>query len=304
MAVGQNTKTTERARDTFIEIAPVIMSNPASLTNSIAKLSAVMHGTPVQLEIWPERLRALPNTLARGALFTASGKKEPRDQYKRQQIVSLAGSEISYTGEELRQDDQDVWLQFVHIARLRPLGNGIEATGHALLQGLQWGASKLDYIRLRASIVRMTEGTVWVTAGGCNPWSGRLLVGTAHQGGDGSTNGAWSVGLDPKIVKLFAPDGISLLDWDSRLLLKPLAKWLHSFYSTHRQPYAYTVSVIHQLCGSKTTRLANFRSGLKASFDELIEVGFLDCWSHEPISDTVNVIRRAQVKSLSDHHLP
>ncbi|WP_420915446.1 plasmid replication initiator TrfA [Burkholderia glumae] len=72
---------------------------------------------PVQLPLWAPRKRGLPNPLARCALFTASGKTEPRIDFKRSVIASLEGYEIAYTGEELRQDDQDVFLQLVHVAR-------------------------------------------------------------------------------------------------------------------------------------------------------------------------------------------
>lgn len=253
---------------------------------------------PVQLSIWPERVRALPNTLARCALFTAAGKKEPRAQLKRQQLVTLAGAELSYTGEELRQDDQDVWLQVVHTARQHPLGDRVELSGHSIIRALGWGRSADCYARLRASLMRMTECTVWSTQEGRNPWSGRLIHETRLHGELGTGDGTWALQLDPKIVALFAPNGVSLVEWEQRLTLKPLAKWLHSFYSTHANPYPYRVPTLHQLCGSKSSRMSHFRAGLLGSLDELVEAGFLDSWARDTRTDTVSVVRRPRAAAL------
>jgi hypothetical protein len=253
-----------------------------------------------QLEIWPERVRALPNALARCALFTAAGKREARRPLQRERLVSLADIEVSYTGQELRQDDQDVWLQVVHMARTEAVGNHVELTGHSLLSALGWGRGADRYERVRASIQRMTEATIWISSPGrVHGWSGRLIGEFAWRDEDGEGSAAWRVKLDPKIVSLFAPQDVSWVEWTQRLKLKPLAKWLHGFYCTHREPHPYRVATLHQLCGSRATRIANFRNDVKKSLDELVKEGFLKEWSHDPRGDTISVVRRPRQVALS-----
>ncbi|MEN3294792.1 MAG: hypothetical protein V7642_4045, partial [Burkholderiales bacterium] len=64
----------------------------------------------VQLPLWENQVRGLPNPLARSALFTVARQNEPRQHLKERPITSVKGVEIFYTGEELRQDDEDVFL--------------------------------------------------------------------------------------------------------------------------------------------------------------------------------------------------
>ncbi len=112
------------------------------LSERAKKTGRVSKPAPVQLPLWAPRKRGLPNPLARCALFTASGKTEPRIDFKRSVIASLEGYEIAYTGEELRQDDQDVFLQLVHVARQEDLGTQLQVTVHSILVALGWGRSE------------------------------------------------------------------------------------------------------------------------------------------------------------------
>lgn len=270
---------------------------PAPLDHALAKLKSraprPTGAAPLQLDIWPERVRVLPNALARCALFTAAGKREQRATYQRAPLVSTQDLELHYTGEELRQDDQDVWLQVVHLARRTPLGDRVELTGHGLLAALGWGRGADRYERVRASIQRMTECTVWVaTAGQAHGWSGRLIDSFAWRDEDGQGAATWRIQLDPKIVRLFAPQEVAWVQWEQRLALRPLAKWLHSFYSTHREPHPHRVETLHKLCGSRAARVANFRNDLQRACDELVEHGFLAGWQHDPRADTIAVTRR------------
>ncbi|MBN3839257.1 plasmid replication initiator TrfA [Burkholderia sp. Ac-20349] len=249
-----------------------------------------------QLGFWSERVRGLPNALARSALFTASGKTELRAQYTRHEVVSVKGITVYYTGEELRQDDQDVFLQAVHLTRLFPLGNQIEVSGHALLTALGWGRSKPNYERLKRTIARLVEGTIWVSFDdGRTGYTGRLIDKLKWR--DDSETGErvrWKLFLDQDIVALFGENMFSLIDWEQRLSLSSLAKWLHSFYFTHREPVAYKVETIHKLCGSKAKHLAKFRYKLRESLDELVAIGFFSEARIDPHTDAVIVTRTAR----------
>ena len=269
-----------------------------------------------QLMLWSDKVRGLPNSLARCALFTVGNRNEPRRMYAREVIASLQGIVIQYTGEELRQDDEDVFLQIVHLGRMVDVGEPFVVTGHMVLTALGWGRSSDKYKRLLESIGRLSEGTIWVTytnedeveasvaAGAAAPkrkrngYNGRLIAKLKwREEGEESEQGKhvkWQFRLDPDIINLFGKDEFTLVDWEQRLSLTSLEKWLHSFYFTHREPYAYKTSTLYTLCGNSCATLAKFRYMLKGALRNLEESGFFESASIDPRTDLVQVKRRRQ----------
>lgn len=247
-----------------------------------------------QLPLWSERMRGFPNALARCALFTASSPKNPRLRFARDQLVSLQGAVIEYTGEELRQDDQDVFLQIVHLGRSHAPGDWVVVSGHQILTALGWGRGGDRYDRLKASIARLYEGSIWITRDdGRAGFAGRLIdrLEWFDEVGDGKQT-KWRFRLDPKIVQLFGSDSFSLIDWEQRLSLPALEKWLHSFYLTHRAPFPYKVEKLYGLCGSKVKEVRQFRYMLKKALARLCEIGFLESFNIEAGTDLVIVKRK------------
>jgi hypothetical protein len=88
----------------------------------------------------------------------------------------------------------------------------------------------------------------------------------------------WMFKLDEDIAPMFADDMYSRIDWDQRLQLKALAKWLHAFYHTHKVPNPMPAPRIQELCGSKVSTMYHFRAKLKEALDELVTVKFLRSW--------------------------
>lgn len=248
---------------------------------------------PQQLPLWRDHLRGLPNAMARSALFTCANHRAARSEFKREKIATVAGYVIHYTGTELRQDDEDVFLQIVHFARIQPLGDVVEISGNALLRALGWNSGAKSYARLRDIIERLKEGTIKIShENGNTGYAGSLIRKFAWQTDDQSgARTKWKIYLEKEIIALFADDAYSLLDWDDRAKLGQLAKWLHSFYYSHRSPLPYKVQTLHGLCGSKAIDMAGFRRDLKKALDELVVIGFLKAWKHDPATDTISVIR-------------
>jgi hypothetical protein len=250
---------------------------------------------PVQLEFWREALRALPNDFGRCALFTAGSKADTRLRFHDHLIASLAKLEVRFTGEELRQDDQDVFLQLIYMARPLPLGSQIEITGNAMLSTLRWGRSSRDYKRLRSSLMRLRFAHVKVESGQ-RGFIGNLLAELAWDstefGEDGMTSTRWTMAMDPRIINLFGKDAVSFINWEQRLTLTPLGKWLHSFYVTHSDPFPVKITTIHSLCGSRMTLLKHFKAQLKSALGDLETRGFLS--GFEVTDGLVSVTRSPQ----------
>ncbi len=80
--------------------ASVAARRPESFPKRVMPASST--GKVVQLPLWPELRRGIPNDLVRGALFTVGNSRMPRAYRKTMVIASLGGIAITYTGEELR----------------------------------------------------------------------------------------------------------------------------------------------------------------------------------------------------------
>jgi hypothetical protein len=259
----------------------------------VRKNRAIPRSGPEQLPLWRDHLRGLPNAMARSALFTVGNHRAPREEFKREKIAAVAGYEIFYTGTELRQDDEDVFLQVVHFARMHPLGEVVEISGNALLRALGWNSSSKSYTRLRDIIERLKEGTIKIShENGRRGYAGSMIRKFAWQDeSDSAARTKWKIYLEKEIVELFADDEYTALDWADRSKLGYLAKWLHSFYYTHREPLPYKVTTLYTLCASKAADLREFRRMLKNALDELVDIGFLLKWRHVPEVDTIMVHR-------------
>jgi hypothetical protein len=236
------------------------------------------------LPLWANDVRGLPNAMARSALFNVAGHRAgKRELLKQKPIEALSGIAMTYTGEELRQDDEDVFLQLLHIGRSQDLGTVVRFTGYAMIKDLGWDNSSKGYNRLIECISRLKATSLELKVADPNGTDGVMgygggLIDKFHYRdiASGSPMREWEVLLDAKIVALFTPNSYSRLDWTTRLRLKPMAKWLHSFYHTHQTPFPMKVATFHSLMGSKAKQLRQFRASLKESLQELVDCGFLD----------------------------
>lgn len=251
---------------------------------------------PVQrmLPLWNDDRRGLPNGFARTALFRLGSKKEPREVFTEDTMVQgLKGYEMSYRGVELRQDDADVFMQLLHLAR----GNSIEApvtfSARTFLLELRWGTSSDDYDRLIACLERMQGNSIQLRIPGQGGFRGPMILKFYwKESSNGKRRTDWTVHLDRDVIKLFSPDSYTLTHWEQRLKLRyDLSKWMHNFYSTHRDPFPMQVATIKNLCGSRTNRLCDFRKQVVKSLAELSKVGFFTDAIIDEATDQVRVIR-------------
>lgn len=253
-----------------------------------------------QLPLWPNFVRALPNSLARSALFSISHNSTRRTYLKEQKIASISGVSIYYTGEELRQRDEDVFLQLLHFARSSPLGEWVDFTAYSLVKSLGWSINSRSYNDLRGVLDRLSATNIIVSFGnsGQEGYSGSLVRKFMWRTPEGQKLSQWRVFFEPEIIALFAPASYTHIYWELRLSLPPLAKWLHSFYSTHEFPFDYKVETLHELCGS-SSKLHHFREMLDDALELLKEKQFLIEGKITKDTDLVHVVRAENLKSLA-----
>jgi hypothetical protein len=246
----------------------------------------------VQLPLWPEPVRAVPNGFLRSALFGAI-KKGARRYMQREQLAALEGVEIRYTGQRLDQGDLDVWESVLHAARLRVLGEHCRITSYALLKLMGKTDTGKNRATLHNRITRLVAGAIEVKQGRYTYMGS--LIGEAFK--DEETQG-WVVVINPRLRALFASDQFTHVEWAVRRALdgQPLAQWLHGFYVSHARPFPLKVETLHRLCGSEATLLSDFAKTLRKSLNAVAEASQAhgEGFGYDIRGDLVHVEKKAR----------
>lgn len=246
----------------------------------------------VQLPLWPEPVRAVPNGFLRSALFGAI-RKGRRRYFKAEQLAALDGIEIRYTGERLDQGDLDVWESVLHAVRLQELGSQCRVTSYALLKLMGKTDTGKNRATLHERITRLRANAVEVRQGRyC--YIGGLIAGAAK---DEETQ-EWVIELDAKLRPLFAADQFTQVEWAVRHALdgQPLAQWLHGFYASHAKPFPLKIETLHRLCGSEATLMSDYAKTLRKALDAVAEASEAngEGFSYDIRGDLVHVEKKAQ----------
>lgn len=253
---------------------------------------------PAQLPMWPDAVRGGPNVLLRSAFFAGiqSSKRQqlgvqtsPEREPEGIEIAAQDGQSIRYAGTQLNQYDADVFFEVLHLCRRHPLGNEASFTGASFLKSIGRSRNNLNYEDLDNSLRRLKRGTVDVS------WN----IGVKRYVYVGSLIGSYTrelesklyrVTLAPEIRTLFAPASWTQIEWQERMKLrgKPLAQWLHSYFSTHARPYPVTVGFLKEKTGSPTKLLKHFKVELRTALTTMQD---LIGWTVEWDGDLVKVMR-------------
>jgi hypothetical protein len=250
----------------------------------------------IRLPIWPDAARGVPNGVLRSALFGAI-RKGRRKALNREIIEAVDGVSIRYTGWRLDQSDLDVWEQCLHLARGEDAGCRIRFSAGSFLKSIGRNTSGANHEWLKSVFLRLTATAVEIQDDQ-RAFFGPLL----HNGARDDETGQYVIELNPAIVRLYGPGGWTQIEWDQRRALKgrPLAQWLHGFYSTHAEAFPVKVETLHRLCGSESERMDHFREELREALEQLAQAaGWI--WKIDE-DDLVHVERqpsRSQQKHLA-----
>lgn len=241
----------------------------------------------------PQGKRIIPNDLIRSSLFTVVNHKIARGNYKEKEIFAFGNTLINYTGEELRQDDEDVLLQLIQFYS-KCSEDSITFLPYTMLRELGWPARTQYRDKLKCSLNRMSATNITIINKVLKEGLSLSLVRKFRWRDDnGSMLKHWAVWLEPEIVKLFSNMSYSKILWDQRKKLKPLGKWLHSYYTSHAEPYPIKVSTIHKASGSRTKAIKHFKPILRDALVELKMINFLEEFWIDALN-RVHVVRLKQ----------
>jgi hypothetical protein len=252
---------------------------------------------PVQLPMWPEPVRGGPNALLRSAFFAGIHSKKrqklgiqtkPEKEPEGVTIAAQDGINIRYAGTQLNQYDADVFFEALHRARYHPLETECVFTGNSFLKAIGRTRNDLNYEDLNDSLKRLRNGTVeieWKIKGRYYVFTGSLVSSYIRE----TTTKLYKVMFVNEIRTLFAPACWTQLEWDERMVLKgkPLAQWLHSYFSTHAAPFPVSVTFLHEKTGSPTKLLKHFKTELRNAFKSLHELlGWDAAWNGDLVTLT------------------
>lgn len=259
-----------------------MVSNPSKRIREIQKRCLELAETtkqleamrPVQLPPWHDEKRGTPNSFLRSALFAAIQGKD-RVYLEEEILASHKGITVKFTGKQLNQEDLTVWETLVHLAREHPLGNECNFSAYGILGVMELPKGGEQHRQLHSSILRLTACAVEIKH------EDRSYFGSLIEGGvkDDITS-HYHVRLNRDLVRLFDDEKWTAITWKQRLQLrrKPLAQALHAYYSTHRAPHPVKLSTLRELTGSQNKQQSDFKRKLKAAFDALVKVRFLQNW--------------------------
>jgi len=281
--VLESARSRARARAKALEPAPAA---PAPLP------ALAPTPTPTRLPHWGESARGVPNAALRSALFCADNLGQgPRDYVKGREIIAQAGIRISATGEQLDQGDLDAFIAVVHIARLQALGEKCRCTAARILQVMGLTDSGKNRKTLEDRLSRI-KAVVIILDTDKYVYQGNLFNDLYRE----KESNLYVIMLNEKLIDLFSPDRYTKIDWSVRqcLIGKPLAQWLHGYYSSHAEPYPVSVAILKNLCGSQAAEMKKFVQTLRRALAALAGACTTNGqpFNHEIRGDLVEVQRR------------
>jgi len=251
----------------------------------------------IQLDIWPEPVRATPNQVLRSALFSAI-KGNNRKAMERKLIASVNGFEIRFTGVQLCQTDFSVFAQALHIARREPLGNQCEFTAGSFLNGLGRSKGKYQHEQLKKEFARLMGCGLEITDKNTQKTYADNLLRYCRD----EITGRYVIQFNPQF-KIIFDEGWTAIDWEQRKQLKnkPLAQWLHGFISSHAKIYPMKIETFRELSGSNTKEIRYFTKAFKKGLGDLKTIGAInDFYFEKGLAYIDHTSTASQQKHLSN----
>lgn len=188
-----------------------------------------------------------------------SGKryvKAPRFECKPLSIKSLDGVEITYAGEELRQDDLSVALFLVSFRQLKVQDKFFDLSPYSVVRELGWSHNKESVRRLAQSIVRMGECFLTTNSKRTGNISGAHLI-DDYIVNMQDTKRPWKVKLGSTLPTLLEGSARGrFLRLDTRRELPAFAQWMYGFIATQNKgefmPKAIPLGTLFRIAGMNT----------------------------------------------------
>jgi hypothetical protein len=247
------------------------------VSESVREIISAQQANP-SLPNWPDQKRALPNEILRSALFNARNHKQPRRFIRDEEIPAIGNILIRYRGEELRQDDELVFMHVMHLGKQQPLGKQIEFSPYSFVKCIGWPVKGDSYERLKKCLRRMSGTAVSFESDRLG-----LCVSLIRKFGwqdeeSGTVLHRWRVWIEPEMQVIFNENYLTWIDFEVRKVLPSgIASKLHGYWLSHKKPYPIRIETLMKICGTEMT-IRHFREQLKKAMQSLVASGILVTW--------------------------
>jgi hypothetical protein len=263
-----------RKRDIVPEGAPIRRSQKAVSTpaESIAQQA--------ELPFWCDFQRGISNIIACSSIFGVRDKRVKRETFEKQKLFVVGRAEIEFNGVELRADDELVWLQLVHLARIHGITEWITFPPSRVLEAIGWANNNSYREILRDAIVRMASCSLMAdnisTSDGVAGKLIKFVTDFEYFKPEGKKKGEiWRVKIDPAMAALYADNQFGRLDWGKYKHMGPRARRLFDYAVSHREPHPLRLETVQKLCRSDTLRMQHFRDMVQKDLAELNASGLV-----------------------------
>nr|AAA17040.1 L-TrfA [Plasmid R751] len=236
---------------------------------------------------WTGSHAALPNDFGRSAIFTVRNKKVPRPALQGQSIYHVNKDvEITYTGIELRADDDElVFAQVLEYANGTALGEPVSFTFYELCQDLDWSINGRYYTRAEECLTRLQASAMQFSSQRIGRLESVSLIRRFRVLDRGKRTSRCQVEIDAEIVVLFAGDHYTKFVWEKYRKLSPNRDGrMFDYFATHKEPYPLKLETFRLMCGSDSTRPKKWREQVGEACDELRENGLVEsAWVNDDL---------------------
>lgn len=233
---------------------------------------------PIQHDLWPEDLFKLPENVLAGpkhisnsAIFTVRNKREPRRSIQNKKIFVLGDVDISYTGIELRaQDDELVWLQIIELAKHQAVESWVNFTPYQLCKAIGWHPNGTYYKKIHACLLRLKATAIRI----------RMKAEKKGKAFSMISDFEWQdtyhrVKISDGLQTLFMGGQFSHLQWTEYRRLTPIARRLYDYAASHKVPFPLKLETIFSLCDSSVNSAHKWKQLIKRACKELEESALL-----------------------------
>jgi hypothetical protein len=227
---------------------------------------------------WADDMRAMPNDLARAALFTTRNKKTPREVRLQHMIFHVNKDvQITYTGIELRADDDElVWQQILEYAKRSPVGTPVSFTFYQLCTDLGWPINGRYYDKAEECLTRLQATAMQFSSGRIGRLESISLIHRFRVLDRGKKTSKCQVEIDQEMVVLFAGDHYSRFVWEKYRELSPTARRMFDYFVSHKEPFPLKLETFRLMCGSDSSRVKKWREQSGIACDELTKSGLVE----------------------------
>ncbi|PRP68513.1 hypothetical protein BUE93_22190 [Chromobacterium amazonense] len=190
------------------------------------------------LPLFPEMESAMPNHLARSALF-APIRPGRRTIYDKSILASRDDVEILYSGKQLDMADNDVFLQALRASQGYATGAPVIFNRAEFLREIGRSTGKNDYVWLEESFDRLATGTLYIKTKNY-----KTVLHLIDAYAKNEISGKYWLRLNPEILKLFSQKSYGFIDMDARRQInrgQELAKWLQNYVASHEGGKTHTI---------------------------------------------------------------